>query len=175
MQNKDLNVIIVKKSNGVKNMSNIADLIEDYILRRLAADGGKEPDGGRQVELRRTDIAGEISCAPSQISYVLSTRFTKDRGFVVKSRRGLGGYIKIVQIPLKNLVYQDMLQKITVDTEFVTVQSMVKYLLEHQMITKREAALMMQVIVSIYNSPTMEKMERVRILKTMFLTLENFS
>ena len=96
-------------------MSNIADLIEEYILRRLAAE-----EGG-QVELRRTDIAGEISCAPSQISYVLSTRFTKDKGFVVKSRRGLGGYIKIFQIPLKNLVYQDMLQKITVDTEFETV------------------------------------------------------
>ena len=150
-------------------MSNIADLIEEYILRRLAAE-----EGG-QVELRRTDIAGEISCAPSQISYVLSTRFTKDKGFVVKSRRGLGGYIKIFQIPLKNLVYQDMLQKITVDKEFETVQSMVRYLVEHQMVSHREAALMMQVIAHIFNSPTMPKEERVRLLKTMFLTLENFS
>lgn len=156
-------------------MANIADLIENYILQRLAADGGKDSGGGRQVELRRTDIAGEIACAPSQISYVLSTRFTKERGFVVKSRRGLGGYIKILQIPLKNLVYQDMLQKITVDTEFVTVQSMVRYLLEHQMISKREAALMMQVIVSLFNSQTIDETERVRVLKTMFLTLENFS
>ena len=49
---------------------NIADLIEAYILRQLAA----KQDG--KVELRRTDIADEISCAPSQISYVLSTRFT---------------------------------------------------------------------------------------------------
>ncbi|MBO6305828.1 MAG: CtsR family transcriptional regulator [Selenomonadaceae bacterium] len=156
-------------------MANIADLIEDYILQRLAADGDKETGGGRQVELRRTDIAGEIACAPSQISYVLSTRFTKERGFVVKSRRGLGGYIKILQIPLRNLVYQDMLQKITAETKFVTVQSMVRYLLEHQMITKREAALMMQVIVSLFDSKDMADAERVRILKTMFLTLENFS
>lgn len=51
-------------------LSNIADLIEAYILRQLAA----KQDG--KVELRRTDIADEISCAPSQISYVLSTRFT---------------------------------------------------------------------------------------------------
>ena len=63
-------------------MSNIADLIEEYILRRLA-----EQQNGK-VELRRTDIADEISCAPSQISYVLSTRFTQDKGFVVESRRG---------------------------------------------------------------------------------------
>ncbi len=63
-------------------MSNIADLIEAYILRQLAT----QQDG--KVELRRTDIADEISCAPSQISYVLSTRFTQDKGFVVESRRG---------------------------------------------------------------------------------------
>ena len=62
-------------------MSNIADMIESYILRQLAT----RQDG--QVELRRTDIADEISCAPSQISYVLSTRFTQDKGFVVESRR----------------------------------------------------------------------------------------
>ncbi len=156
-------------------MANIADLIENYILQRLASDAQKGEGGERQVELRRTDIAGEISCAPSQISYVLSTRFTKERGFVVKSRRGLGGYIKILQIPLKNLVYQDMLAKINADTSFEMVQSMVKYLHEHQMIAKRETALMMQVIISLFNSPTIDKAERVRVLKTMFLTLENFS
>ena len=94
----------------VSEMSNIADLIEEYILRQLA----QQQDG--KVELRRTDIADQISCAPSQISYVLSTRFTHDKGFVVESRRGLGGYIRIVQVPLKNLVYEDMLGKIHEDT-----------------------------------------------------------
>lgn len=153
----------------VMQMSNIADLIEEYILRQLAA----QQDG--KVELRRTDIADKISCAPSQISYVLSTRFTQDKGFVVESRRGLGGYIRIVQIPLKNLVYQDMLGKINEKTEFPEVQSMVRYLLQHQMITNREAALMMQVISGVYQSPTMPAQERVRLLKAMFLTLENFS
>ena len=105
-------------------MSNIADLIEEYILRRLA-----EQQNGK-VELRRTDIADEISCAPSQISYVLSTRFTQDKGFVVESRRGLGGYIRIVQVPMNNLVYQDMIDKINAQTELPMVQSMVHYLLQ---------------------------------------------
>ena len=150
-------------------MSNIADLIEEYILRQLAA----KQDG--KVELRRTDIADKISCAPSQISYVLSTRFTQDKGFVVESRRGLGGYIRIVQIPLKNLVYQDMLGKINEKTEFPEVQSMVRYLLQHQMITNREAALRMQVISAAYQSETMPAQERVRLLKAMLLTMENFS
>ena len=75
-------------------MSNIADMIEAYILQRLAM----EQSG--QVEIRRTDIAEEISCAPSQISYVLSTRFTPQKGFAVESRRGLGGFIRIVQVSM---------------------------------------------------------------------------
>lgn len=150
-------------------MSNIADLIEAYILRQLAA----QQDG--TVELRRTDIADKISCAPSQISYVLSTRFTPAKGFNVESRRGLGGYIRIVQVPDKSLVYQDMLSKIDVDTPMVTVQSMVHYLLKHEMVTTREAALMMQYVTGLYQSPTLAEDERVSMLKAMLMTVANFS
>ncbi len=153
----------------VSKMSNIADLIEAYILRQLAA----QQDG--TVELRRTDIADKISCAPSQISYVLSTRFTPAKGFNVESRRGLGGYIRIVQVPDKSLVYQDMLSKIDVDTPMVTVQSMVHYLLKHEMVTTREAALMMQFVTGLYQSPTLAEDERVRMLKAMLMTVANFS
>ena len=149
-------------------MSNIADMIESYILRQLAT----RQDG--QVELRRTEIADEISCAPSQISYVLSTRFTQDKGFVVESRRGLGGFIRIVQVPLRDLVYQDMLSKINEETDMETVQSMVRYLAQHGMVETREAALLMQVVTGLFHSETLDAKERVQMLKTMILTLENF-
>ncbi|QNH55515.1 MULTISPECIES: CtsR family transcriptional regulator [Selenomonas] len=149
-------------------MSNIADMIESYILRQLAT----RQDG--QVELRRTEIADEISCAPSQISYVLSTRFTQDKGFVVESRRGLGGFIRIVQVPLRDLVYQDMLSKINEETDMETVQSMVRYLAQHGMVETREAALLMQVVTGLFHSETLAAKERVQMLKTMILTLENF-
>ena len=149
-------------------MSNIADMIESYILRQLAT----RQDG--QVELRRTDIADEISCAPSQISYVLSTRFTQDKGFVVESRRGLGGFIRIVQVPLRDLVYQDMLSKIDENTDMETVQSMVRYLAQHGMGETREAALLMQMVTGLFRSETLAAKERVQMLKTMILTLENF-
>ena len=149
-------------------MSNIADMIESYILRQLAT----RQDG--QVELRRTDIADEISCAPSQISYVLSTRFTQDKGFVVESRRGLGGFIRIVQVPLRALVYQDMLSKIDENTDMETVQSMVRYLTQHGMVETREAALLMQMVTGLFHSETLAAKERVQMLKTMILTLENF-
>ena len=150
-------------------MSNIADMIESYILRQLAS----RQDG--QVELRRTDIADEISCAPSQISYVLSTRFTQDKGFVVESRRGLGGFIRIVQVPLRDLVYQDMLAKIDENTDMGTVQSMVRYLVQHGMVETREAALLMQMVTGLFHSETLAAEERVQMLKTMILTLENFT
>ena len=150
-------------------MSNIADMIESYILRQLAS----RQDG--QVELRRTDIADEISCAPSQISYVLSTRFTQDKGFVVESRRGLGGFIRIVQVPLRDLVYQDMLSKIDENTDMGTVQSMVRYLVQHGMVETREAALLMQMVTGLFHSETLAAKERVQMLKTMILTLENFT
>ena len=149
-------------------MSNIADMIESYILRQLAT----RQDG--QVELRRTDIADEISCAPSQISYVLSTRFTQDKGFVVESRRGLGGFIRIVQVPLRDLVYQDMQSKIDENTDMETVQSMVRYLAQHGMVETREAALLMQMVTGLFHSETLAAKERVQMLKTMILTLENF-
>ena len=149
-------------------MSNIADMIESYILRQLAT----RQDG--QVELRRTDIADEISCAPSQISYVLSTRFTQDKGFVVESRRGLGGFIRIVQVPLRDLVYRDMLSKLNEDTDMETVQSMVRYLAQHGMVETREAALLMQMVTGLFHSETLAAKERVQMLKTMILTLENF-
>ena len=149
-------------------MSNIADMIESYILRQLAT----RQDG--QVELRRTEIADEISCAPSQISYVLSTRFTQDKGFVVESRRGLGGFIRIVQVPLRDLVYQDMLSKINEETDMETVQSMVRYLAQHGMVETREAALLMQMVTGLFHSETLAAKERVQMLKTMILTLENF-
>ena len=149
-------------------MSNIADMIESYILRQLAT----RQDG--QVELRRTDIADEISCAPSQISYVLSTRFTQDKGFVVESRRGLGGFIRIVQVPLRDLVYQDMLSKIDEETDMETMQSMVRYLVQHGMVETREAALLMQMVTGLFHSETLAVKERVQMLKTMILTLEKF-
>ena len=148
-------------------MSNIADLIENYILRQLAA----QEDG--HVELRCTDIADEISCAPSQISYVLSTRFTPARGFRVESRRGLGGFIRIAQVPMRQLVYQDMQEKIDEDTEFSVVQSMAAYLLKHQMITNREAALLLTTAQTAYE--TMEPEDRVRLLRTLLMTLERLS
>lgn len=148
-------------------MSNIADLIEDYILTRLA-----EQQTG-QVELRRTDIADEISCAPSQISYVLNTRFTHDKGFSVESRRGLGGFIRVVKVPLKNIIYQEMLEKLNDDTELAQVKAMLQYLIQHEMISTRECSLLLQSAKAAYENMPTEG--RTKLLRALFGTLAQLS
>ncbi len=73
-------------------MPSLSELIEQYI-RRLFDEVGEST-----VELRRHELASRFGCAPSQINYVLETRFTTERGFVVESRRGGGGYIRIMRL-----------------------------------------------------------------------------
>ncbi|MBS4913823.1 MAG: CtsR family transcriptional regulator [Veillonella sp.] len=84
-------------------MGILADRIEQFILRKLLEEQKNVDEG---IVLRRNELADELNCAPSQISYVLSTRFSNDRGFIVESRRGLGGFISITRIPLKSISIQ---------------------------------------------------------------------
>lgn len=77
-------------------MPNLCDLIEQYILNLLEEASGS-------VELHRKALAREFGCVPSQITYVLETRFTAERGYVVESRRGGGGHIKIVRLKSEGL------------------------------------------------------------------------
>ncbi|MDI7247154.1 MAG: CtsR family transcriptional regulator [Bacillota bacterium] len=81
-------------------MGNLADYIESYLKRLL-----EQAEQG-MIELQRRELAEMFSCVPSQINYVLTTRFTPDRGYVVETRRGGGGYIRIVRLsfrPSQNL------------------------------------------------------------------------
>lgn len=82
-------------------MANISDCIEQFILKSLKEDG--------TVEISRNDLANFFSCVPSQINYVLETRFTMDRGFIKESRRGGGGFIRITKVPLTDDNYVNSL------------------------------------------------------------------
>ena len=71
-------------------MDNISESIEQFIIATMGDND--------YVEISRNSLAEYFSCAPSQINYVLDTRFTVDRGYVKESRRGGGGFIKISKI-----------------------------------------------------------------------------
>ncbi len=62
-------------------------------------------EGGGSLELRRNEMADKIGCVPSQISYVITSRFTPERGYIIESRRGGGGCIKIVRKQMQKSEY----------------------------------------------------------------------
>ena len=70
----------------------ISDLIASFLQESL-----EETDGG-VLEVQRNDLAQRFNCVPSQINYVMSTRFSPERGYIVESRRGGGGYIRIHRV-----------------------------------------------------------------------------
>ena len=73
-------------------MATLDDHIENY-LKRLLSEMGQDT-----LHIRRTDLAERFQCVPSQINYVLKTRFTAKHGYIVESRRGGGGYIRITRL-----------------------------------------------------------------------------
>lgn len=92
-------------------MRNLADAIENFIIGELLRDSEDT------ILVQRNELAERLSCAPSQISYVLSTRFTPEKGFLVESRRGSGGFVRIVRVaeeshnaPVKELTALEMVK-----------------------------------------------------------------
>lgn len=73
---------------------NISDIIEQYLKAML--------ESAHQVEISRADVAEHFNCVPSQINYVIKTRFTPARGYVVESKRGGGGYIRILKVKVRD-------------------------------------------------------------------------
>lgn len=118
------------KGTKVNKMSVVADKIEQFILQKLVEEQEK------MLVLQRNELADELDCAPSQISYVLSTRFSKRPGFIVESRRGLGGHIRIMQLPSPEVKVQEKTYTMP------EVDEILHQGIQLKKITKREAQLL---------------------------------
>ena len=77
-------------------MHNMSDIIEQYI-KRLFEESNEDV-----VEIQRANIAQRFDCVPSQLNYVIKTRFTNEHGYEIESKRGGGGYIRITKIENKD-------------------------------------------------------------------------
>jgi transcriptional regulator CtsR len=150
-------------------MANIADIIEEYIKAGLS-----QSNGGIIVFCRR-ELAERFQCVPSQINYVLSTRFSVERGYIIETRRGGGGFIRIVRVSLdKNENLFDLiLDKIGARISFSEAVNIIRYLYEEDMITQREAYLMQAVmeLTAPANLVEDKATQRAVVLKSMLMVL----
>ncbi len=86
-------------------MASLADIIEAYISSLVEAGEGV-------AEIQRTYLAQHFRCVPSQISYVISSRFSPERGYIIESRRGGGGYIRLTKVDLDHEDVRQMVSEI---------------------------------------------------------------
>ncbi|BBN97383.1 CtsR family transcriptional regulator [Sporolactobacillus terrae] len=121
-------------------MRNISDIIEKYIKEIL--------DSNDIIKLKRSELAEKFQCVPSQINYVLKTRFSIERGYVVESKRGGGGYIQVVKVrPVTDAeLIDEMIGLIGYRLTQSMAESIVMHLLEEDVLSDREARLMMTVM-----------------------------
>ena len=117
-------------------MARLSDIIEDFIKSLLQQSEGK-------LELQRNELAEYFECAPSQINYVLATRFSLDRGYHIESRRGGGGFIRIIQLDLDKDDYLLYLVNKRIGTSISQheTKDIVTNIMERGIITEREAAI----------------------------------
>lgn len=148
-------------------MGNLADLIENFILSRLA------DEEEHVAVLRRNEMADELNCAPSQISYVLSTRFTVERGFIVESRRGSGGFVRIVRIPVRQIVYEDAARQVGDTIGADEVEQTIERLRMYGMLSDREAGIMQHFFQTA--GRLMTAGERAAILRSLLRRLTDFA
>lgn len=150
-------------------MRNISDIIEKYLKSMMH----ESPSGA--VEIQRNDLADKFSCVPSQINYVISTRFTLEKGYLVESKRGGGGYIRIrrVELPGPVSLYSYLHQTIGSEIGQSAAEGLIYQLEEARVLTRREANLMRAAIsrdVLMLKIPYRDQI-RANIMKAMFISL----
>ncbi|MFW5855996.1 MAG: CtsR family transcriptional regulator [Bacillota bacterium] len=118
-------------------MASLSDQIESYLRNLL-----KNYEG--QVEIKRNKLADNFDCAPSQINYVLDTRFTVERGYIVESQRGGGGYVRIIKVEIDSET--EILKKIIARLDDAVTQreavGIIERLYDNDVINEREKFLM---------------------------------
>ena len=115
---------------------NMSDLIESYLKNVLLSN--------ETVEIRRSEIADQFNCVPSQINYVINTRFTIQQGYVVESKRGGGGYIRIMKVNLVDEmdVLNTLGDLIPPQLSVREANHLLQNLYENELISTREAQMM---------------------------------
>lgn len=154
---------------GVVELIKVSEIIERFIkqMLMLAED--------ETIDIQRNELANQIGCAPSQINYVIKTRFTNEHGYVVESRRGGGGFIRITKMQLGRSDY--LLHIVDGIGGRITAREAAEFIkgcAENEIITQREFQIITAAVsdsVILVAQPKKDKL-RANILKNMLMSLE---
>lgn len=145
----------------------MSDMIEEYLKKAINEDG--------KIEIQRNEIAALFDCVPSQINYVINTRFTIQHGYAVESKRGGGGYIRIVEMQLNDDIelLEKMYEVIGNNVSEKEAQIIIQTLFDSDLMTKREAQIMLAAIeqVNFSGKQIIDKQLRANILLSMIKLL----
>lgn len=119
---------------------NVSDIIEQYLKEILAES--------RQVEIKRSEVAERFDVVPSQINYVIKTRFTVQNGYLVKSKRGGGGYIRIEKVDLVNdaQIIDQLIDMVGDQLSSAVTLHIVQTLYENKLLSRKEGNLLLTVM-----------------------------
>ena len=149
----------------------LSDSIESFIKQMI---GQAEEDG---IELRRNELAEYFHCAPSQINYVLSTRFTPEHGYIIESRRGGGGCIRIVHVETSRTDHLDYLIRERVGTSLTEPEAklLLRQLTVSGAISPADAAMISAALspqsLAVPVPEEIKSAIRARIMRNMLLTV----
>lgn len=115
----------------------ISDMITNMILQML------DESSHNVAEIKRNELANEIGCVPSQINYVLASRFTPEHGYIIESRRGGGGYIKIKRVNVSSsAALMHIVNSIGNRLDYMAAQIAIENMYESDLITKETALIL---------------------------------
>lgn len=150
-------------------MKNISDIIEEYLKQVLT----RSQTG--YIEIQRSHLAEEFNCVPSQINYVITTRFTVEKGYLIESKRGGGGFIRIHKISAedKDHFLKDLLTLIGDEISQLGAEGILERLGEEGFLTEREKVMVKGMISRnvLRLSTTMRDEIRARLMKAVIVTL----
>ncbi len=146
----------------------LSNLIEEFIKELMEEENGA-------IELQRNELAMRFNCVPSQINYVISTRFSPERGYIVESRRGGGGYIKITRATCTD--EENYLKKVlSFIGDYISqtdASAIIQNLYELDIISQREGKIIIAAIRdrAIAINPPQRDFVRAKILKNILVNI----
>lgn len=165
-----MNQVYIGVILGRSDIMSISDIIEKY-LKEILQENEK-----KMIEIKRSEVASQFECVPSQINYVINTRFTIEKGYLIESKRGGGGYIRISRVEHhdKLELIDDIIHLINPEVSQQGAIDILERLYEKKIISAREESIMLSVVdreVLAFSLPQRDVL-RARILTAMLSALK---